>query len=52
MLTLLENGLFALGQVLRGPVMALLWIGVLAVLFAAGALLMDLFRTCTPPNRN
>ena len=29
----LENGLFALGQVLRFPVMALLWICVLAVLF-------------------
>ena len=33
LLGLLENGLFALGQVLRFPVMALLWICVLAVLF-------------------
>jgi biopolymer transport protein ExbB/TolQ len=33
----LENGLFALGQVLRFPVMALLWVCVLAVLFMAGS---------------
>ncbi|HWK49850.1 MAG TPA: MotA/TolQ/ExbB proton channel family protein, partial [Steroidobacter sp.] len=41
MLTTLENGLFALGQVLRAPVMALLWVGVFAVLFAAGAALVE-----------
>ena len=41
MLTVLENGLFALGQVMRAPVMALLWVGVFAVLFAAGAALME-----------
>lgn len=41
MLTTLENGLFALGQVLRAPVMALLWIGVFAVLFAAGSALVE-----------
>lgn len=41
MLTLLENGLFALGQVLRLPVMALLWLGVFAVLFATGVTLME-----------
>lgn len=41
MLTVLENGLFALGQVLRAPVMTLLWVGVLAVLFAAGTCLVD-----------
>ncbi|HJZ76816.1 MAG TPA: MotA/TolQ/ExbB proton channel family protein [Vicinamibacterales bacterium] len=32
----LENGLFALGQVLRFPVMLLLWCCVLAALFLAG----------------
>jgi biopolymer transport protein ExbB/TolQ len=42
MLTMLENGLFALGQVLRAPVMALLWVGIFAVLFASGAALMEL----------
>ena len=41
MLTALENGLFALGQVLRFPVMVLLWICVLAVLFMAGATLVE-----------
>jgi biopolymer transport protein ExbB/TolQ len=40
-LTALENGLFALGQVLRFPVMVLLWICVLAVLFMAGATLVE-----------
>jgi biopolymer transport protein ExbB/TolQ len=41
MLMMLENGLFALGQVLRAPVMALLWVGVFAVLFACGSALME-----------
>jgi len=35
-LQLLENGLFALGQVLRFPVMALLWVCVIASIFMAG----------------
>jgi biopolymer transport protein ExbB/TolQ len=37
----LENGLFALGQVLRLPVMALLWVCVAAALFMAGSLVVD-----------
>lgn len=37
----LENGLFALGQVLRFPVMVLLWSAVLLVLFQAGATLVE-----------
>jgi biopolymer transport protein ExbB/TolQ len=37
----LENGLFALGQVLRFPVMALLWVCVLAVLFMAGSAVIE-----------
>jgi biopolymer transport protein ExbB/TolQ len=37
----LENGLFALGQVLRFPVMALLWCCVAAALFLAGATAME-----------
>lgn len=41
MLTALENGLFALGQVLRAPVMALLWLGVFMALFSLGALVVD-----------
>lgn len=41
LLTTLENGLFALGQVLRFPVMALLWVCVIAALFMAGSCLMD-----------
>lgn len=41
LLGLLENGLFALGQVLRFPVMSLLWLCVLAVCFMAGACFMD-----------
>jgi biopolymer transport protein ExbB/TolQ len=40
-LGLLENGLFALGQVLRFPVMALLWVCVLGALFMAGACLVE-----------
>ncbi len=41
LLGLLENGLFALGQVLRFPVMALLWVCVISVCFMAGACFMD-----------
>lgn len=37
----LENGLFALGQVLRFPVMTLLWLCVAAALFAVGRMLVD-----------
>jgi biopolymer transport protein ExbB/TolQ len=37
----LEDGLFALGQVLRFPVMVLLWACVLASLFMAGACLIE-----------
>ncbi len=36
LLAILENGLFALAQVLRLPVMALLWVCVAATLFMAG----------------
>lgn len=38
----LENGLFALGQVLRFPVMVLLWACVLAALFLSGRCLVEL----------
>lgn len=41
LLGLLENGLFAIGQVLRFPVMSLLWLCVLAVCFMAGTFLVD-----------
>ncbi|HEX7082449.1 MAG TPA: MotA/TolQ/ExbB proton channel family protein [Gammaproteobacteria bacterium] len=41
LLGLLENGLFALGQVLRFPVMAMLWVCVAAALFMAGSTLVD-----------
>jgi biopolymer transport protein ExbB/TolQ len=41
LLALLENGLFALGQVLRFPVMVLLWVCVAASLFMAGACLIE-----------
>lgn len=41
LLAILENGLFALGQVLRFPVMTLLWVCVAAALFMAGAALAD-----------
>ena len=41
LLAALENGLFALGQVLRFPVMALLWVCVAAAVFMAGSCLMD-----------
>ncbi len=41
LLGVLESGLFALGQVLRFPVMFLLWICVITVCFMAGSCLMD-----------
>jgi biopolymer transport protein ExbB/TolQ len=41
LLQILENGLFALGQVLRFPVMALLWVCVASALFMAGHALVD-----------
>lgn len=41
LLTALENGLFALGQVLRFPVMALLWVCVASALFMAGSCLVE-----------
>jgi biopolymer transport protein ExbB/TolQ len=41
LLTALENGLFALGQVLRFPVMTLLWVCVASALFMAGSCLVD-----------
>jgi biopolymer transport protein ExbB/TolQ len=41
LLGILENGLFALGQVLRFPVMALLWVCVAAVLFMAGSAVVE-----------
>ena len=41
LLGILENGLFALGQVLRLPVMTLLWICVGAALFMAGGAVVD-----------
>jgi biopolymer transport protein ExbB/TolQ len=40
-LTILENGLFALGQVLRFPVMSLLWVCVGAALFMSGSCLVE-----------
>jgi biopolymer transport protein ExbB/TolQ len=40
-LATLENGLFALGQVLRFPVMTSLWVCVAAALFMAGGCLVD-----------
>jgi biopolymer transport protein ExbB/TolQ len=42
LLSLLENGLFALGQVLRFPVMASLWVCVASALFMAGHGLVEL----------
>lgn len=42
LLQILENGLFALGQVLRLPVIALLWAAVIAALFLAGRCALDL----------
>jgi len=41
LLQVMENGLFALGQVLRFPVMALLWVCVAAALFMAGSCVVD-----------
>ncbi len=41
LLGILENGLFALGQVLRFPVMTLLWVCVAASLFLAGGSLVE-----------
>lgn len=38
---LLENGLFALGQVLRLPVMLLLWVVVVVTLYYAGTTLVE-----------
>jgi biopolymer transport protein ExbB/TolQ len=40
-LTVLENGLFALGQILRFPVMSLLWVCVAAALFMSGGCLVE-----------
>jgi biopolymer transport protein ExbB/TolQ len=50
LLAALENGLFALGQVLRFPVMALLWVCVAAALFMAGSCIVD-FVTRTRERR-
>lgn len=44
LLALLENGLFALGQVMRFPVMALLWICVASVFFMAGTALVEALK--------
>ena len=41
LLATLENGLFALAQVLRFPVMMLLWVCVAAGLFVAGGCIVD-----------
>lgn len=41
LLGVLENGLFALGQVLRFPVMSLLWVCVALTCFMAGACFME-----------
>lgn len=41
LLAILENGLFALGQVMRFPVMALLWVCVIAVCYMAGSCMME-----------
>jgi biopolymer transport protein ExbB/TolQ len=41
LLAALENGLFALGQVLRFPVFALLWLCVLVSVFMAGSCVVD-----------
>lgn len=44
LLGILENGLFALGQVMRFPVMSLLWVCVATVCFMAGACVIDLLK--------
>jgi biopolymer transport protein ExbB/TolQ len=41
LLAVLENGLFALGQVLRFPVMVLLWVCVASALFMAASCVTD-----------
>jgi biopolymer transport protein ExbB/TolQ len=41
LLAVLENGLFALGQILRFPVFALLWVCVGVSVFMAGSCVMD-----------
>lgn len=41
LLGLLENGLFALSQVLRFPVIAMLWLSIAAALFMAGGCLVE-----------
>jgi len=41
LLTILENGLFALGQILRFPVMALLWVCVLMAIYYAAHCLVE-----------
>lgn len=41
LLAILENGLFALGQVLRFPVFALLWTCVVVSVFMAGSCVVD-----------
>jgi biopolymer transport protein ExbB/TolQ len=41
LLGILENGLFALGQVLRLPVIALLWVSIGFALYYAGACLLE-----------
>jgi biopolymer transport protein ExbB/TolQ len=41
LLPALENGLFALGQILRFPVMSLLWVCVLAAIYMAGSCAVD-----------
>lgn len=44
LLGILESGLFALGQVLRFPVMFLLWVCVATVCFMAGVVLVDFLK--------
>ena len=51
LLGLLENGLFALGQVLRFPVMTLLWLCVIAVCFMAGSCFMEYLARRYAPAR-
>ncbi len=46
-LDILENGLFALGQVLRFPVMLLLWVCVAATLYFVAASLVQAVRRIT-----
>ena len=44
LLPVLESGLFALGQIMRFPVIALLWLAVLAALFITGRGLNQLWQ--------